>query len=93
MNDRDKDERISRNIRLTGVFLQAIFEDPSILANIPEGANVFLVPADDPALAAANVNGAHRARGAGQTVYVHHMPAANGTTPIATYDPSSTDRK
>lgn len=73
-------KRIDRNIELTGEFLQAIFTDPSLVESIPFGASVFLIPADDPATAESNLAGARRARLAGQTVHVHHLPSAGERT-------------
>src|SRR3712207_2741645 len=79
--DRETDDLISRNIRLTGDLLHQIFDDLTILERIPNGATVYVVPEDDPALAASNLEGAHRAKAAGQTVYLHYLAYPHGLPP------------
>lgn len=73
-------DRIDRNLELAGEYLRAIFADPSLVEAIPFGASVYLIPADDPTMAAANLEGARRARLAGQTVHVHYLPSVGERT-------------
>lgn len=67
---------VERNIGLTFELIQAIADDPALLEEIPHGATVILIPADDPDLAARNIAGGHRRVLAGENVYFRHVRRA-----------------
>lgn len=60
-------------IRQTFGFLRGIVANPDILTDIPEGANVVLIPADDPELAAIEIEAGMLALSRGQDVYFRHI--------------------
>lgn len=75
---RDRDERTAagvteRNIGLTFDLARAIATDSALLAEIPDGATVILLPDDDPELAARNLAGGCRRVRAGENVYFRHV--------------------
>jgi hypothetical protein len=57
-------------------FMQMAIEDPSIFDEIPAEAYVFLLPEDDPELAAQERDAAERFAQKGRPVYVRSMPPA-----------------
>ncbi|MGH2535303.1 MAG: DUF5647 family protein [Thermomicrobiales bacterium] len=66
-------DRINRNLSLLSEFLQAVFDDPSILDESPEHSNLIFIPEDDPELAKVNLQGAERMARAGHSVHVHYQ--------------------
>lgn len=67
-------------------FLQMAIENPSIFDEIPAEAYVFLLPEDDPELAAQERGAAERFAQKGHKVYVRSMPPA---VPAAASDASA----
>jgi hypothetical protein len=57
-----KDEIIERNITLSFEFSLYVMENPSFARQIPKGAQVVLLPKDDPKLCEANREAAEKAR-------------------------------
>ncbi len=57
-------------------FMQMVFADPAIADEIPGGAYVYLLPEDDPELAAVEQAAADKAARAGKLVYVRSLPPA-----------------
>lgn len=76
-----KDARTVLHLR----FLHMLIEDSSIHDEMPAEAFVFLLPEDDPELAAEEREAAERYAQAGRTVYVRSMPPA--PKPSATDSP------
>ena len=66
-------EVVTRSINLTFDFARAIVDDPNILDDVPEGAIVVLIPADDPELAAVEVEEGLAALRQGWDVYFRHV--------------------
>ena len=56
----NRDEQVSRNIELAGRFLDHLLEHPSDLADLPDKANIVLIPGDNEELAEANMKMARR---------------------------------
>ncbi len=54
-------------------FMRGIVVNPDIVNDIPDGANVVLIPADDPDLAAIETEAGMLALGRGQDVYFRHI--------------------
>lgn len=50
----NREEQVSRNLALAGGYLEHLLEHPAELADVPDGANLVLIPDDDPELADAN---------------------------------------
>lgn len=48
-------ERVSENIKLSRLLIQRVLEGPELLEQIPEGANLIVLPLDDPELFRANL--------------------------------------
>jgi hypothetical protein len=60
--------RIDQTLALTERFIDAVFEDPSLLDGIPNGASLVFLPSDDDELAEANKEAAVEMRRAGASV-------------------------
>ncbi len=71
--DPEVEARIRADAELTKEFLRAVFADPSILDEIPDGVTLYLVPDDDPDAASEIEAAAARAAAMGHHVHVHHM--------------------
>ena len=63
----------TRDNDLHSAFIDAYFEDVSILEDIPNGSALILVPDDDPELAEANIKRAVEAAQNGYDVYIRHF--------------------
>jgi len=59
---------VEKNITLSFEFERYILEHPEVLEQIPDGAQVVLLPQDDPELYRINLNAAQKTREAGETV-------------------------
>jgi len=70
---------VAENLGLVRRFIDAVFDDPSITDGIPEEANVILLPADDPELAAANRRGGEAMQAAGKAVRFIELPPRRPT--------------
>ncbi len=68
--------RVTRNLELAGRFTLSIFNDPSILDEIPDGGQIVLIPDDDPELAESNLQGGIRRIREGKNVTFRHIRAA-----------------
>lgn len=65
---RDDDAMVDANLGLAFTFLQHLFDDPDRPPNIPPGATVILIPADNPELARVNFGMALQASEEGKSV-------------------------
>lgn len=72
-------EMTTRNIRLTGRFLEEILDNPDILDEFPDDATVVLMPPDDPDLALYNANLALTLGGTNEDIIVRRV----GIEPLA----------
>ena len=72
-NPTETAEVVTRSINLTFDFARAIVDDPDILDDVPDGAMVVLIPADDPELAAVEIEEGLSALRQGWDVYVRHV--------------------
>lgn len=68
--------RVTRNLELAGRFTLSIFEDPSILDEIPDDGEIVLIPDDDPELAESNLRGGMRSVREGKNITFRHIRAA-----------------
>jgi hypothetical protein len=59
---------VEKNITLSFEFERYILEHPEVLEQIPDGAQVVLLPQDDPELYRINLNAAQKAREIGKGV-------------------------
>jgi hypothetical protein len=64
---------VEKNITLSFEFERYILEHPEVLEQIPDGAQVVLLPQDDPELYRINLNAAQKAREEGETVPVVYV--------------------
>ncbi len=88
MSERDntltEEERAltSANLALAAQFIDEYLDDPDRFGDPPEGAAVVLMPADDPALAAANLAMANRLAADGRRVVLARVgvPASDHST-------------
>lgn len=60
-------------IRQTFGFLRGIIANPELAKDIPDGANVVLIPPDDPELAAVKIEAGMLALSRGLDVYFRHI--------------------
>ncbi|MBA2278023.1 MAG: hypothetical protein H0W06_09705 [Chloroflexia bacterium] len=74
--DAEQQARISAHMALYRRFMQMVFADPAIADEIPGGAFLYLLPEDDPELAAVEQAAADKAARAGKLVYVRSLPPA-----------------
>lgn len=65
--------RVERNIDGVHDFLQAVIADPSMLEQVPKGAQIVLVFDDDPALSEANLRAGAKVEREGGSIYVHRV--------------------
>lgn len=63
-------ERIAATLGHAQRFIGAIFDNPALLDEIPEGGSVVFLPEDDPRAAEKSRAAAERMRRAGQRVYL-----------------------
>lgn len=54
MNRRKRNEIVKKNLELHREWMRYVFEHPEILDKIPKGAEVILIPKNDPELAKEN---------------------------------------
>ena len=64
---------IEKNITLSFEFERYILENPEVLEQIPDGAQVVLLPQDDPELYRINLNAAQKARQTDESVPVIYV--------------------
>jgi hypothetical protein len=64
---------VEKNITLSFEFEQYILEHPEVLEQIPDGAQVILLPQDDPELYRVNLNASQKAREEGETMPVVYV--------------------
>jgi hypothetical protein len=67
----DSNEQFRKNNELFGLFMQEVLDDPDLLDNIPEGADIVFLPDIDPELREANLSlGESRQREGARVVYI-----------------------
>lgn len=66
---------IDANLELSRRFFSAVFDDPSLLDDLPQGATLVLIPIDDPDLARANLVAAEREVSLGKQVVLRIVGA------------------
>ena len=64
---------VEKNITLSFEFERYVLEHPEVLEQIPDGAQVVLLPQDDPELYRINLNAAQKAHEEGETVPVVYV--------------------
>lgn len=75
--DAATDTRVRRNLEMVRRFTLQIFEDPSLLDEVPDGQEIVFIPDDDPRLAEMNLQGGMRKVRAGHNIYFRHMPCSD----------------
>jgi Family of unknown function (DUF5647) len=71
------DEITDKGFDLSRRWGLAVIDNPSLLDEIPDGANLVLVPDDDPAFAEAKIELGIAAVRRGENVYFRHVRAAD----------------
>ena len=67
----DRDEQFRRNHDLFEIFMQQVLDDPELLDDIPNGADIIFLPDNDPSLREANLElGAEREHEGDKVVYL-----------------------
>jgi hypothetical protein len=82
----NQSEMARKNLELMELFTQEMLDNEKLARSIPKGAAVFILPDNDPELAAANRKLAQQARKAGQKAVLLRMELL----PRTTYVPSLT---
>jgi len=77
-----RSEIARKNLALMEIFTQEIIENENLARKIPKGAAVFILPENDPELAAANRELAQRAGRQGKKVVLVQMELVPKTTYI-----------
>ncbi len=77
----DPDVLIKKNLDLHTEWIRYLFEHPEMMDEIPEGAQVVIMPTDDPPLAQANAKTLTAAKQRGIPVVVVHMSSPKHPTP------------
>lgn len=71
----DEETALTRNLEIAQRELLAQLEHPELLAQIPDGATVVVIPDDDPDLAAYNLALVPALVAQGRNVYIQHVRA------------------
>lgn len=77
----DRDTLVRRNLDLHAEWMRYLFEHPEAMDRIPEGAQVVILPTDDPALAKENTKTLTAARARGGPIVVVHLASPKAPTP------------
>jgi hypothetical protein len=72
------DPHLDRAVELGTALGVAVFDDPSLLEEIPHGAVVFLLPAGEPDFLERSLELGVAAAREGRNVYFKHVPAGFG---------------
>ncbi len=75
-----RSELARKNLELLELFTQEVIENEGLARRIPKGAAVFILPDNDPQLAAANRKLAQRVRKEGKKVVLVRMELVPKTT-------------
>lgn len=75
------DEVVRRNLDLHAEWMRYVFENPSVLEQIPAEATLVFVPDDAPELAAENMKAVESARGSGFPVVIIRMKTPTPQVP------------
>lgn len=68
-----KDEIVRKNLDLLNEFMQCAFEAPEILEQIPPGAELLILPENDPELSRVNQEALQELRRQGKHCIVVHL--------------------
>ncbi len=82
----NRSEMACKNLELMELFTQEMLDNEELARSIPKGATVFILPDNDPELAAANRKLAQQARKAGKKAVTVRLELV----PRTTYVPSLT---
>jgi len=77
----DRETVVKKNLDLHAEWMRYLFDHPEAMDQIPEGAQVVIIPTDEPELARENTQTLTAARGQGGPVVVVHMPFPKPATP------------
>ena len=70
----DHDTLVKKNLDLHAEWMRYLFDHPEAMDQIPEGAQVVIIPTDEPEVARENAHTLAAARGRGIPVVIVHMP-------------------
>ena len=77
----DREMVIKRNLDLHAEWMRYLFEPPEAMDQIPDGAQVVMLPMDDPGLTRENTKTLTAARARGGAVVVVHLASPKPPTP------------
>lgn len=77
----DRDTIIKRNLDLHAEWMRYLFEHPEAMDQIPEGAQLIILPVDDPELAQENTKTLTAARSRGVPLVVVRLASPKPPTP------------
>lgn len=78
-------EQVQKNLELAELFSQEMLANAELARRIPQGANVFFIPSDDPELASANRKLARKARRQGKRVVLISIRLIPRTTYVPVF--------
>ena len=70
----DRETIVKKNLDLHAEWMRYLFDHPEAMDQIPEGAQIVIVPTNDPELAHENTHILTQARSQGIPIVVVHMP-------------------
>ena len=77
----DRDTIVKKNLDLHAEWMRYLFDHPEAIDQIPEGAQVVILPTDDPELATINTKTLTDAKRRGLPVVVVHLASPKVPTP------------
>jgi len=76
-----RDTVVKKNLDLHAEWMRYLFEHPEAMDQIPEGAQVVILPTDDPELAQENTKTLTEAKGRGIPLVVVHLASPKPPVP------------
>lgn len=77
----DAEQIVHKNLDLHAEWMRYLFAHPEAMDQIPEGAQVVIIPTDDPELAQANTRTLTAAQRRGAPIVVVHLASPKPPTP------------
>jgi hypothetical protein len=77
----DSETIVKKNLDLHAEWMRYLFEHPEAMDQIPEGAQVVILPTDDPELAQENAKTLRAAQAQGVPIVVVHLTSPKPPTP------------
>lgn len=76
-----ENEIVKKNLELHAEWMRYVFEHPEVLDQIPEGAQLVIIPSNDPILAAENKKTADYLKAEDLPVVIVHLDLPKPPTP------------